>query len=283
MRRKSIAVWIAALALGSLAAAAEVTEREDIHRSLSFRAESGRELVVDNIFGSIAITGTGGDTVKMHARKTIKARNPDKLERARNEVVLDIREDGNSIELYVDGPFRWEDENGRHIRWRNPGYTVTYDFEIEVPRRTDIYLKTVNQGDIEATGIEGSFDVRNVNGKIRLDGIGGSGRAHTVNGGVRVNFTRNPEEDCSFKTVNGDLNVRFMKGLSAEFRLKTFNGDMYSDFPVEYLAREAAESVRKNGKFVYKSSRFIGVRTGEGGPRIQMDTFNGDILIRDDR
>jgi DUF4097 and DUF4098 domain-containing protein YvlB len=219
----------------------------------------------------------------MRARKTIKARNPDKLERARSEVVLDIREDGNAVELYVDGPFRWEDENGRRIRWRDPGYTVTYDFEIAVPRRTDIYLKTVNHGDIEVTGIEGNFDVRNVNGKIRLDGIGGSGRAHTVNGGVRVTFTQNPEGDCSFKTVNGDLDVRFLKGLSAEFRLKTFNGDMYSDFPVEYLAREAAESKRKNGKFVYKSSRFIGVRTGKGGPRIQMDTLNGDILIQNDK
>ena len=257
----------------------KVEKTEEIRKSIDFTRDTGRELVVDNIFGSITVEGTGGKSVQLVAHKTIKARNQDKLQRASEEVVLDITQDGNAIELYVDGPFRWKDERGRNIHWRNPGYTVHYDFEIKVPRNTDIYLKTINSGDIRVSGIEGDFNVRNVNGKITIDDIGGSGKAHTVNGRVKATFTRNPGEDCSFKTVNGDLDVYFRGGLSADFRLKTFNGDMYSDFPVEYLPLEAAEPSRKGGKFVYKSSRFVGVRIAKGGPQIKMDTLNGDILI----
>jgi len=258
----------------------KVERTEQIRKSIEFGSPAGRELVVDNVFGSISITGTSGSRIELTARKTIRARNRDKLARAADEVTLDITRDGNAIELYVDGPFRWEDEHGRHIRWRNPGYTVTFDFEIEVPRETDIYLKTVNKGDITVKGVDGDFNVRNVNGSITIDGIGGSGRAHTVNGPVRVTFSRHPGEDCSFKTVNGDLDIAFPGGLSADFQLKTFHGDMYTDFAVDYLPQPTAEPARKNGKYVYRGHRFVGVRAGRGGPRIRMDTLNGDILIK---
>jgi DUF4097 and DUF4098 domain-containing protein YvlB len=194
-------------------------------------------------------------------------------------VKLDIGTEGGTIELYVDGPFRDRDGDGRN-EWRNPGYQVHFDFDIKVPRRVDISLKTVTEGDISVNGIEGDFDVRNVNGKVTITEIAGSGRAHTVNGPVKVVFQRNPKEDCSFKTVNGDLDVYFTDNLSADFQLKTFHGDMLTDFPIKYLPlTPAVQGERKGGKYVYKGNRFVGVQAGKGGPEMTMDTLNGDILI----
>jgi hypothetical protein len=233
---------------------------------------------VDNIWGSIEVTGIDGDHVELVAHKTIKARTEGRIQEAEEEVKLDITEEKNIIDIYVDGPFR-EQNRGRERRY-DPGYEVHYDFEIEVPRKTNIFIKTVTDGDIKVTGVEGDFEVRNVNGKISLDNIAGSGIAHTVNGAVKASFTRNPESDCSFKTINGDIEVAFMKSLSADFQLKSDFGDAYSDFPVSYLpARSTATTERKNGRFIYKSNRFIDVRIGTGGPEIKMDTLNGDILI----
>jgi hypothetical protein len=282
MKKSIWLLFLAGMVLIQPAAAEKykVRKTEDIQRTLAFADTSGPgEVLVDNIFGSITVEGYTGKDVRLFVRKTIKARSQEVLERAQQEVKLDISTEGRSIDLYVDGPFRDRDEDGRN-EWRNPGYQVQYDFEIKVPKKVDISLKTVTEGDIVVNGVEGDFDVRNVNGKVTITEIAGSGRAHTVNGAVKVVFTRNPREDCSFKTVNGDLDVYFTDNLSADFRLKTFHGDMLTDFSVKYLPlKPAPQGERKGGKYVYRGNRFVGVQTGGGGPEMIMDTLNGDILI----
>lgn len=272
-----IIVMILALTLAFGADRMKVEEKETIQKTLAFQdPKKPKEVIVDNIFGSIEVMGYSGQEVRLTALKTIRARTEDKIKNARQEVTLDITEDGNTIDLYVNGPFRCQN---RERGWRDPGYRVHYEFKLQVPHKTDITLKTVTDGDIRVTDIEGDFDVNNINGKIVMTGMAGSGSAHTVNGRVRIQFNKNPTADCSFKTINGDIDVDFTKGLSADFRLKTFNGDAYSDFQIDYLPARSAEKSRMDGKFIYKSDRFIGVRIDKGGPEIKMDTLNGDLLI----
>lgn len=267
-------------ALNLLGSNYKVEEKEKIQKTLKFEDPSKpKEILVDNIFGSIAVEGYMGQAVQLLVHKTIKGRTKEKIQRAKEEVELEITEDGNRIDLYVDGPFRCN-HKGRHWkRWCNPGYEVHYDFELKVPHQTSLCLKTVTEGNIEVKNVEGEFTVKNVNGKIKMTEVAGAGEAHTVNGGVKVFFTKNPKTDCSFRTINGDIEVSFREGLSADFRMKTFNGDAYSDFPVEYLPARPAVSKRHKGKFIYKSDRFIGVRVEKGGPEIKMDTLNGDLFI----
>jgi len=81
--------------------------------------------------------------------------------------------------------------------------------------------------------------------------------------------------------------VRYDFVLKVPFRTKldvsTVNeGDVevYSDFPVTYLPATPAVREQTQGKYVFKSDRFFGVRAGKGGPEIKMDTLNGDILIK---
>lgn len=281
MKRKIFIALITGILVSHLGAEKfQVIKHEDIQKDLPFSQPSGpQEIRVDNIFGFITVVGYSGQAVKLKAHKTIKARNQDRYEKALREVTLEITEEDNTIELYVDGPFRCQEDNGHKYRNKDPGYQVHYDFELQVPYQSKILLKTVTEGDILVTNIQGDFEVQNVNGKILMKEMGGSGTAHTVNGRVEVFFTHNPASDCSFKTINGDLDVYFKENLSADFRLKTFTGDILSDFPVTYLPFVPGKGEHKDGKFVFKSSRFFGVRTGNGGPKVKMDTFNGDILI----
>ncbi|MDH4217571.1 MAG: DUF4097 family beta strand repeat-containing protein [Candidatus Aminicenantes bacterium] len=257
-----------------------VQKKGEISKTLKFQDLSkSKDLQVDNIFGSIAVTGYDGREVQLVVHKTIKARTEQRIQKAEEEVKLDITEEENIIDIFVDGPLRCQHKSDRKNR-RDPGYRVHYDFEIKVPRKINIFLKTVTDGDIRVTNIEGEFEVKNVNGKITMNEVSGSGIAHTVNGEIKVLFSKNPDSDCSFKTINGDIEVAFVKNLSADFQLKTFNGDAYSDFPVSYLpVRSSATETRKNGKYVYKSDRSVGIRVGSGGLEIKMDTLNGDILI----
>lgn len=255
----------------------KVEEKEEIRKTLKFEDPSQpKELLVDNIFGSIKAEGYNGRDVQLVVHKTIKARTKDRIQKAKEEVELLITEEKNTIDLYVDGPFRC---SHRSRSWREPGYQVHYDFELKVPRQTNLCLKTVTEGNISVENIEGEFEVKNVNGWIEMREVAGAGTAHTVNGRVKVHFTRNPRSDCSFRTLNGDIEVFFLDNLSADFRLKTFNGDAYSDFPLTYLPRQAAEVKRDKGKYVYKSDRSVGIRVQKGGPQIEMDTMNGDLII----
>lgn len=257
-----------------------VEEKEEIRKTLNFQDPSKpKELQVDNIFGSIEVKGYNGQEVQLLVHKTIKGRTKEKIQKAQEEVQLEITEDGNTIDLYVNGPFRCRNERGKWKSWRDPGYVVLFDFELKVPQKTSLYLKTVNKGNIMVENVEGEFEIKNVNGRIEITEVSGAGDAHTVNGKVKVLFSQNPESDCSFRTINGNIEVFFRENLSADFRLKTFNGDAYSDFLFTYLPSRAAVQGRHKGKYVYKSDRFIGVRIRKGGPEIKIDTLNGDILI----
>jgi hypothetical protein len=238
--------------------------------------EKAGTVKVDNVFGSITVSGTKTTEVRLEAKKLLRADSQDDLQKAEQEVVLKMAEKGNVLDIYVDGPFRCQD-GSRHGSDRD--YVVAYDFTLQVPEQTSLILKTVNDGDILVRNVRGEFTVRNVNGHIELQDIAGPVSSKTVNGRIRAEFRENPAAACSFTTVNGDLDVRFTPGLAADFQLKTFNGDIFSDFPVSYLAARPGTASREKGRFVYRSHDFQGLRVGKGGPEIRMETLNGDIMI----
>ncbi len=192
---------------------------------------------------------------------------------------LDITQTNNAIRCYVDGPFRCRNGSISFRGWEHYGFKVRYDFELKLPQNTGLRLKTVNGKDIEIEKTSGKFDVENINGGVRMMDVAGAGRVYALNGKVRVRFTRNPNADCYFGSLNGNVEVSFRPGLSANARLKTFNGKAYSDFPVSYLPADPPVKKSENGKFVYKSGEFQGVRIGEGGPELKFDAFNGNIRI----
>ncbi len=247
--------------------------------SKSFPA--ARLVILDNINGSIEATGYDGNDLQVEAGRRIQAETPERLDAARKEVKLDMQQSGDTVKLFVDGPFRCNCNEGRNSSSRHQGYTVYYDFKLKVPRAARIDLYTVNHGEIVVRGIGGAFDVHNVNGRIEMTDMGGSGKAHTVNGPVKVTFTRNPTAASSFETVNGNVDVTFRKGLSADVRMQTMHGGMYTDFEVSTLPLEPAASEKQDGKFVFRRGGATGVRIGSGGVEVKLKTLNGEIFVRD--
>ena len=194
--KKTLAFFAASAMLAASSPAAltdwKLQEKEEIRRTLRFQdvAKPG-EVVVDNVWGSISVEGADIREVELVARKMIRARNQDSLARAKNEVKLEISESAAAVEIYVDGPFRCNEHQGKGIRFdRDPGYEVQYDFDLKVPRTASIVLKTVMEGDVRVRNVEGGFEVHNVNGRIDLEGMGGAGDAKTVNGGIYLHASK---------------------------------------------------------------------------------------------
>jgi len=254
---------------------------ESITKVFTFTSpEKARTVKIDNVFGSITVSGTRTAEARLDAKKRLRADSQEGLQKADREVTLKMAEKDNVLDIYVDGPFRCRDGS---TNWSDRDYIVAYDFELQVPEQTSLVLKTVNDGDILVRNVRGEVTVRNVNGRIELQDITGPVSGRTVNGRIRAAFRENPASACSFTTVNGDVEARFAPGLAAEFQLKTLNGGIFSDFPVSYLPPKPGTAKRENGRFVYHSRSFQGVRVGQGGPEISMETLNGDIMIANEK
>jgi hypothetical protein len=266
-------LWIVCLP----AFADEVEQHETIEKVFPFSGTAARKVIVDNVEGSIQVTGRPGSQIRLVARRRVRADSPEKAAEGLRDVSLDISQDANTVRLYVDGPFRCRD-GGVRMHGRQ-GYQVRYDFELQVPPDTAVSLKTVNDGEIKVEDVAGDYDVENINGRIQMAEVSGSGRVYALNGRVQVLFHENPRAPSSFGSLNGEVRVSFRPGLAADLRFKTFNGGVYTDFPVSYLPVPAAAGERRDGKFVYKSNEWSSVRVGRGGPELSFDAFNGNIRI----
>ncbi|MBI2681155.1 MAG: hypothetical protein HYX25_09145 [Candidatus Solibacter usitatus] len=236
---------------------------------------------VDNFDGSITVTGSNTGDIQVVVNKTIRAESKEKIQEAKRDVKLDVSQSDSALHLYVDGPYRCHCGDGfMNFRGsRHYGYEVSYEFILKVPRETNLHLRTVNHGDISVKNTSGTFDVDNVNGGVEMLEVAGSGHAYALNRPLKVTFTKNPQANSYFGSLNGLVEVAFQPDLNADLRMKTFNGNFYTDFEVTPLPALPSTQERRNGKFVYRSNEFTGVRVGRGGPEIKFDAFNRDVRI----
>jgi len=265
---------------------ARIEEKQTIRKTFPAAAQ----VEVDNVNGAVIVKGSDVREIRVTANETISADTKELIEQARSEVKLDMTESGNKLRVYADGPFRGHNmtESGNKLRvyadgpfrGHNSGdrdYNVRYDIEIEAPRDSAMFLRTIN-GRINVADIAAGYDVKTINGRVDLENMAAAGRAYSLNGGVKATFRANPREESYFGALNGSVDLYFQPGLAADVSVKTMHGEVSSDFPFTMLPA-AASVEREGGRNVYRSNRSTNVRIGSGGPAIKLETLNGNIGI----
>jgi len=176
-----------------------------------------------------------------------------------------------------------EEEDNR-ISVGTDSHQRTIDLTVSVPTNTSLILRSVNDGDIEVTGVNGEIDVNNINGEVTLKNVAGNVVAHALNGKVLVTFTSINGKPMAFSSMNGDIDVTFPATLKANVNLTSNQGDVYSDFDVVMQATAPKQIVEdgrgKGGKYRVKIDKTVRGTINGGGPDIQFKNFNGDIFIR---
>ena len=254
---------------------ADVVDTRELMETIPVPANEPLVVIVKNIIGPTHVTGHDADRVEMHATETVRGDLQADNERARAQMQLRTETEPGRVAIRVrnvDG-----DTGRRNSSWDN--YSVAYDIEVRVPRGATLEISTVNDGDVTVEDVNGEFNLKNVNGAVRLVRAGGGGSVHTVNGDVDASFARSPSEAASFQTVNGEVDVTFPANLSAELAFHTLHGDVFTDFDVESLIAPA-EVRSERGRFVMNTNRNSAYRVGTGGERHTFNTLNGDILVR---
>jgi DUF4097 and DUF4098 domain-containing protein YvlB len=177
-----------------------------------------------------------------------------------------------------------EEQNNR-VEIATPRGNRTVHLEIQVPRKTNLEIATVNNGGIDVEGVEGELELGNVNGAIELTDVSGAVVAHTVNGRVIADIKRvTPDKPMAFTSLNGVVDVTLPPTLKANLKLRTDNGSAFTDFEMQMLPAAntpIVEDTRKSrGRYRIEVNKVIYGSVNGGGPEIEMRTFNGNIYLR---
>jgi hypothetical protein len=273
----------AVAALGMVAPGAPVwaAERaEVVHREIAL-GPGDRQIVVDNVFGSVSVRAGAAGKVTLEIRQHASARREAALDQAFDEVTLEVLHADGRLELVQDGPFRCERCCSRRsgCDW-DPDYEVSWEWDVVVPPESDLRASTVNGGGLEIAGVAGQVTARNVNGPLRLEGLVGAVEAATVNGDLEAAFASPPSAASSFTTVNGDVELSLPGTTGAEIGFDTVHGDLLTDFEVTPVPVRPVAERRAAGVSRYRFERDGVVRIGGGGVRLDCETVNGDIVVR---
>jgi hypothetical protein len=104
------------------------------------------------------------------------------------------------------------------------------EFDIKVPRNTNLVLRTEAGGDISVDGVEGDIDVNSMNGEITLTDISNSAVVNTMNGEIHATFKKAPVKPVSLSSMNGEIDLRLPGDTKANLRMRTHNGSIRTNF-----------------------------------------------------
>ena len=254
-----VATLCLTLAFSTAAFAAELTET--FERTLEVRP--GTTLDIDNVNGSITISGWDQSRVRIQAVKRVKGRDSGAVQQVMKALRVEVRQSGRSIEIDTIYPKHGDGMFDRIFGSSDVNASVKY--EIQVPRSTDVTADTVNGG-IRVSGVSGEIELDTTNGKIEVADCSGTVEASTTNGGISVELLAvTSGRDMKFETTNGTITLAVPAGLAADINASTTNGSVQSDLPLT-VDRMSRTSIR--GKL------------NGGGPEIKLRTTNGGIDIR---
>ncbi len=251
---------------------ADVTEEETIERTVGLAA--GGEVVVEATNGSIYVETGSGDEVQVVARKKARADSASEARELLAEIEVNIEERGDSVRISADIP---------SSSWRG-GDSATVSFEITMPADAELDASSKNgsievrdlgararlatqNGSITAKGVGGPLEAESNNGSIKAYDVKGAVQAETTNGSIKAEIDGTDlGEDMRIKTTNGSIELRLDAGVAASIDARTKNGSVSSDF---------------EGGIQDRRKRTLDLDLNGGGPRVELESSNGSIRVRE--
>jgi hypothetical protein len=215
------------------------------------RLRSTGSLTVDgHRNGAVSVYGWDGDSIVVRARIQASART----ESAARDLAEGVRVIVEGGRIRADGPSTEDRE------W------WSVNFEIGVPRRTDLTLEVYN-GPLGVEDVSGRMDLTSRNGPLSLDGVAGDVTARVRNGPLSVYLTGTRWDGAGLdaEATNGPATITIPTRYSARLETGTTNGPMVIDYPLTLQGR---------------IDRHISTTLGDGGARVRVVTTNGPLRVK---
>jgi len=270
------------------------THTEKINKDYSFAKPGAHTVMIANINGGIQIEGYDGDKVLVEVTKTVNGKTTERLEKGKTEVQLGVEDLADTLIFFVNsgcsdfgfksngkiGKRSWHYGNNCGNNRCREEYTYKMDFVVRVPAGVSVNVSTINDGNVSVRHVQGVVIANNINGHIRLEDLTREAEAKTINGNVDIDYTRNPTAHCSFYTLNGDINAMVRKGLAANLGFESFNGEFFTNIDkLETLPPEVEKNTdNEMTKYKIAGNRY---RVGTGGVKMDFETFNGNVYLKE--
>jgi len=245
--------------------------REDIVIPLSDPGAIGT-LEVNQIYGGMKVVGYDGKeviVVAMQEKMNVTSEKKNGLRKiANNSLALEAKESDNHVEVVAKNYHSGKDN--------------VMNLEIRVPRKFNLQLSSINDGDIWIENVEGEMEISNVNDDITMIKVAGSAVVDSVNGLIKADFTSvNPNSQMLFTSFNDDIDLSLPDDIAADFQLQTAYGDILTGFDVEFSASDPIIDQDKNEKY-YKVTleKWVTGSANGGGTKVVMKSHSGDLILR---
>jgi hypothetical protein len=191
--------------------------------------------------GTLRVSITNGDlqirgadvseiTVQTELKPEEPAQRKDGLRVLTSSTSYSLTEKDNVVTLSY-GRGGWPGNNG--------------DFDITVPRNTNVVVSNALGGDIRIQDLTSSIEIKSLNGEVHLDGIAGAALVETMNGEIEASVRSLAEgKPLSFTSMNGKVTLRLPADSKANVRLRTHNGSILTDFDETQLITKTASLKR---------------------------------------
>jgi predicted membrane protein len=115
------------------------------------------------------------------------------------------------------------------------------DFDITVPRNSNVIVSSAFGGDIEVGEVSGDLEVKSLNGEVTLSKVSGGVLVETMNGEIEAEVVAMKDnKPLSFTSMNGEVSLRLPVDAKANVQMRTHNGSILTDFDETQLVTKTA-------------------------------------------
>lgn len=214
----------------------------------TFPLGAGGTFTLENVNGSVSVTGWDRDAVEVYAVKSTQQQVGD-LSRVRIEVAAKQ----GSVSVATIYP-------------RDDGAEVNVSYRVQVPRRVLLREVATVNGTVRVSGVDATGALQSVNGSIEVLDSSGGLSARTTNGDVRMELLRlDPAGPLTATTVNGSVALALPSDAGVALNVRSLNGDFRSELPLTV-----------EGEYNQREFR---ARMGDGRIPVTLRTVNGQIRV----
>jgi hypothetical protein len=177
--------------------------------SKTIKAGRGATLDLQNISGSIVVSGTSGENITIEAVKRTRARDETRAKALLREIEIQVMERPGRVSVRTAYPRV------------SGGVSAAVDYTVAVPIDASVDLSSIS-GDLRVTNVKGELRLETVNGSVKAGQAPRLGLAKTVSGNVEI--TGPIEGELLASSMTGALLLTGVKARALE--LTTISGDV---------------------------------------------------------
>jgi hypothetical protein len=225
-------------------APAHAARADDTNTSIAFSDPSKPgTLKIRVMHGDVIVRGADVKEIEVKSESTAQSPTP--------------RKDGMRVLSASSGYILSEKGNVATLEYGADGWSgASSDFEITVPRSTNVIVGGSLHGDFECSDVSGDIDVRTMSGDVSLKDISGGALVETMNGEIRVGVKALADsKPLSFTSMRGEITIHLPEASKANVRFRTHRGVILTNFDdkalvtkTEIARREPAHKDKSKAK-----------------------------------